>query len=154
MSYMSNSAKSMVSSREPRFWEMEQRLTGLVPIQLEKYSSTFMACFAENSSGWRRINKNTGGGYASPFQNMHSGLRWHFHQLLSAANKDVGILILAYGVSFTLSATLFVLLTPIDLIPTAQYRNASGQGHSTVNFPVRNAGGRSARLLIYTVTPI
>ena len=27
-------------------------------------------------------------------------------------------------------------------------RNASGQGHSTVNFPVRNAGGRSARLLI------
>jgi len=33
-------------------------------------------------------------------------------------------------------------------------RNASGQGHSTVNFPVRNAGGRSARLLIYTVTPI
>jgi hypothetical protein len=27
-------------------------------------------------------------------------------------------------------------------------RNASGQGHSTVNFPVRNADGRSARLLI------
>jgi hypothetical protein len=27
-------------------------------------------------------------------------------------------------------------------------RNASGQGHSIVNFPVRNAGGRSARLLI------
>jgi hypothetical protein len=27
-------------------------------------------------------------------------------------------------------------------------RNASGQGHSTVNFPIRNAGGRSARLLI------
>jgi hypothetical protein len=27
-------------------------------------------------------------------------------------------------------------------------RNASGQGHSTVNFPVRNEGGRCARLLI------
>jgi hypothetical protein len=34
------------------------------------------------------------------------------------------------------------------------HRNASGQGHSTVNFPVRNAGGRSARLSIYTDTPI
>ena len=33
-------------------------------------------------------------------------------------------------------------------------RNASGQGHSTVNFPVRNEGGRCARLLINTVTPI
>jgi hypothetical protein len=33
-------------------------------------------------------------------------------------------------------------------------RNASGQGYSIVNFPVRNAGGRSARLLIYTDTPI
>jgi hypothetical protein len=33
-------------------------------------------------------------------------------------------------------------------------RNASGQGHSIVNFPVRNAGGRSARLSIYTDTPI
>jgi hypothetical protein len=27
-------------------------------------------------------------------------------------------------------------------------RNASGQGHSTVNFPVRNEGGRCVRLLI------
>jgi hypothetical protein len=33
-------------------------------------------------------------------------------------------------------------------------RNASGQGHSTANFPVRNAGGRSTQLLIYTITPI
>ena len=40
------------------------------------------------------------------------------------------------------------------LYKPARGRNASGQGHSTVNFPVRNAGGRSARLLIYTVTPI
>jgi hypothetical protein len=33
-------------------------------------------------------------------------------------------------------------------------RNASGQGHSTVKIPVRNEGGRSVRLLIYTETPI
>jgi hypothetical protein len=33
-------------------------------------------------------------------------------------------------------------------------RNGSGQGHSTVKFPVRKGDGRSARLLIYTDTPI
>jgi hypothetical protein len=33
-------------------------------------------------------------------------------------------------------------------------RNGSGQGHSIVKIPVRNEGGRSARLLIYTNTPI
>jgi len=33
-------------------------------------------------------------------------------------------------------------------------RNGSGQAHSTVKIPVRNEGGRSARLLIYTNTPI
>jgi len=34
-------------------------------------------------------------------------------------------------------------------------RNASGQGHSIVNFPVRNVGSRSARLLIlYSVSVV
>jgi hypothetical protein len=33
-------------------------------------------------------------------------------------------------------------------------RNDSGQAHFTVKMPVRNEGGRSARLSIYTDTPI
>ena len=38
--------------------------------------------------------------------------------------------------------------------PRQVSRNGSGQGHSTVKFPVRKGDGRSARLLIYTDTPI
>jgi hypothetical protein len=33
-------------------------------------------------------------------------------------------------------------------------RNDSGQAHFTVKMPVRKEGGRSARLLIYTDTPV
>ena len=40
--------------------------------------------------------------------------------------------------------TIFVRCSKIGEVQ----RNASGQGHSTVNFPVRNEGGRCARLLI------
>jgi hypothetical protein len=35
-----------------------------------------------------------------------------------------------------------------------QARNDSGQAHFTVKMPVRNEGGRSVRLLVYTDTPI
>jgi len=49
----------------------------------------------------------------------------------------------------------FAPVTSLKASPdTEGLRNTSGQGHSTVNFPVRNEGGKSARLLIYTITPI
>jgi acetyl esterase/lipase len=80
---------------------------------------------------------------------MHSGLRWHFHQLLSAANKDVGILILAYGVSFTLSATLFVLLKPIDLIPIAQYPRQLQQAISLRSHLIRNLHKSPSNIALY-----
>jgi hypothetical protein len=58
---------------------------------------------------------------------------------------------------FPISVTGIPMSCTGGFIPLASHnisRNASGQGHSTVNFPVRNEGGRCARLLIYTVTPI
>ena len=45
------------------------------------------------------------------------------------------------------------LLPSLEDVISAR-RNGSGQAHSIVKIPVRNEGGRSARLLIYTDTPI
>jgi hypothetical protein len=36
----------------------------------------------------------------------------------------------------------------------SRFRNGSGQAHSTVKIPVRNEGGRSARLLILYGVPV
>jgi hypothetical protein len=60
--------------------------------------------------------------------------------------------------SLILSETLHKLAVAADLRQVGfrvYIRNGSGQGHSTVNFPVRNEGGRSVRLLnLYGVSVV
>jgi hypothetical protein len=95
---MPNSAKSMVSSRKPRLWKMEQRLAGLVPVQLKKVLAYFHGMFRRKFFGLKEDQQEYRWRVCVSISKYAHWSPLALPPVLSAANKDVGILILAYSI--------------------------------------------------------